>query len=335
MAGKFKLLKKIKFSDIDEKTMLEQSDLALQDDGYLYQFKFKAKKTTQKKIIKPGSFMIKNDSSGTKLAPVELGKRRLLLDAVNSKIIVDEANRFFNNLDIYEQLDRPKKRGVLIFSAPGLGKSSTIAHFCNGAIEEDPGTVVVVWPTSKVDADDVTDLLAVSSEFNKKCTRMVLILEDIGGAEYENNGGRRGVDSGILNLLDGVSLAFKLPTFIVATTNHPENLLSSLADRPGRFDLMVELQPPAYADRIKLLEFIAKRDLTQEEKDCFDSPECDTLSIAHLDEIVVRSLLHGKTLKQTLREILDHRKNVADAFEKAKKSGGIGFSVTSKDDDYF
>lgn len=334
MSGKFKLINKIAFSDIIEGTTLPMSDLALQDAGYLYQFKFKNKKKKTKQIIKPGSFMIKNDSSGAKLAPVELGKRRLLLDAVNSKTIIDEASRFFSNLDIYEQLDRPKKRGVLIYSAPGLGKSSTIAHFCNAAIEEDPGTVVIVWPTSKVDADDVTDMLAVTSEFHKSCTRTILILEDIGGAEYENGGARRVVDSGILNLLDGISLAFKLPTFIVATTNHPENLLASLADRPGRFDLMVELQPPRFSERIKLLEFIAKRELTEDEKQVFAGPECDTLSIAHLDEIVVRSLLHDKTLKQTLREILDHRKNVADAFEKAKKSG-IGFTISKDEGDFF
>jgi ATP-dependent 26S proteasome regulatory subunit len=234
---------------------------------------------------------------------------------------------------VYEQLERQKKRGVLVYSSPGMGKSSTIAHFSSESLKEDPGTVVVVWPTSKIDADDVTDFLAASTKFSKRATKMILILEDIGGSEHENRG-PRGVDSGILNLLDGVSVAFKLPTFIVATTNHPENLLSSLADRPGRFDLMIELKAPAYQERIKLLEFIAKRNLSDEEKEVFKSKDCDSLSIAHLDEIVVRSLLHGKTLKQTLREVLDHKKNVADAFEKAKKLGGIGFSTLSKEDDY-
>lgn len=332
MAGKFKLIKKIKFSDLKEGDFVPESDLALQDSEHLFQFKHQKRSKPRKKIIKPGCFMLKNDNGGLKLAPVELGKRRLLLDVVNSKAIIDEANLFFNNLAIYEQLERPKKRGALIYSSPGLGKSSTIAHFCNNAIEEDAGTLVLVWPTSKVEADDVTDLLAASSDFHKSCTRMVLILEDIGGAEYENNGGRRGVDSGILNLLDGVSLNFKLPTFIIATTNHPENLLSSLADRPGRFDLMLELKAPGYGERVKLLEFIAKRELTEEEKKLFDNDDCNSLSIAHLDEIVVRALLHQKTLKQTLKEILDHRKNVENAFEKVKKPGGMGFSMLSDDD---
>jgi len=329
MDSSFKLICKTKFSDITEDTVLPKSDLALQSDDTLFQFKYvRANEKVKKKIIFPGTFMMKYVSGGLKLSPVVLGKKRLLLDAVGSKSIIDEANRFFSNLHVYEQLDRQKKRGVLIYSTPGMGKSSTIAHFCAEAVAADPGTVVVVWPTSKVEADDVTDFLATGTKFSKRATRMILILEDIGGAEYENGGGARGVDSGILNLLDGVSMNFKVPTFIVATTNHPENLLASLADRPGRFDLMIELRAPAYDERIKLLEFIAKRSLSDEEKDVFKHKECDTLSIAHLDEIVVRSLLHGKSLKQTLKEILDHKKNVAEAFEKARKTGGIGFSTS-------
>lgn len=326
MENKFKLISKIKFSDIDEKTTLPRSDLAIQSEDTLFQFKYVKSKKVSKPLIKPGIFMLKHVNGFLSLASIELGKKRLLLNVVNSKSIIDEAERFFRNLHVYEQLERQKKRGVLIYSSPGMGKSSTIAHFSLEALKEDPGTVVVVWPTSKVDADDVTDLLASATKFSKRATRLILILEDIGGSEHEGNSGSRGVDSGILNLLDGVSITFKLPTFIVATTNHPENLLASLADRPGRFDLMIELKPPAYKERIDLLEFIAKRPLSEEEKDVFSRKECDVLSVAHLDEIVVRSLLHDKTLKQTLREILDHKKNVADAFEKAKKEGGIGFS---------
>ena len=216
---------------------------------------------------------------------------------------------------------------MLIYSAPGLGKSSTISHFCNETSKHDEGTVVMIWPTSKIDSDDVLDFLSTGSTFTKKCTKLILVLEDIGGGEHE--GGRsRQVDAGLLNLLDGVSDVFKLPTFIIATTNHPENLLASLADRPGRFDLMLELQPPSGEERVKLLEFIANRELTPEEKKVFLDKKCDGLSIAHLDEIIVRSLLHDRTLEQTLREILDHRKNVKAAFEKAKDS--LGFSLLDR-----
>lgn len=327
MSGNFTLLKKTKFSEIDDTTKLPKSDLALQEDGFLYQFKFNEADKPEKKKVTPGIWSMKPVPGGLTLVETELGKKRLLLDAVNATSIINEAKIFFSRLDVYERLGRQKKRGVLIYSAPGLGKSSTISHFCTETSKHDPGTVVMIWPTSKIDSDDVLDFLSTGSTYTKKCTKLILVLEDIGGGEHE--GGRsRQVDAGLLNLLDGVSDVFKLPTFIIATTNHPENLLASLADRPGRFDLMLELQPPSSEERVKLLEFIANRELTPEEKTVFLDKKCDGLSIAHLDEIVVRSLLHDRTLEQTLREILDHRKNVKAAFEKARDS--LGFSLLDR-----
>src|SRR5690606_31658097 len=160
-------------------------------------------------------------------------------------LIFKEARTFFSRLHVYEKLNRPKKRSVLLYSAPGMGKTSAIEKFCHDAINEDAGTVVLVWPTSEIEPDSVARFLSQSSEYNDKCTRLILIIEDIGGGEREGSHSRSGVTSGLLNLLDGVGLTFRLPTFIIATTNHPENLLSSLANRPGRFDLMAELQAPS------------------------------------------------------------------------------------------
>jgi SpoVK/Ycf46/Vps4 family AAA+-type ATPase len=125
----------------------------------------------------------------------------------------------------------------------------------------------------------------------------------------------------MLNLLDGVGMMFRLPTFIVATTNHPENLLESLADRPGRFDLMLKLEPPSSEERVNLLNFIAKRDLTPEEVIAISDKSLDKFSIAHLEEIVVRSELHDKTYKQVIDELLDHQKKISKGFEERRSVG--------------
>ena len=331
--GKFTVLKITKFSDITETTELPKSDLAMQDDKAIYQFKYNSKKEEKKKtIIGPGIWTFANGMSGLKLEETELRSRELMLDAVDSKAIMDESSKFFNRLDVYEKLNRPKKRGILVYSKPGMGKSSTISYFCQKMAEEDKGTVVLIWPTSKVESDDVNYFLTNTSKYHKKCTKVILIMEDIGGVQYENNGGAKSVDSGILNLLDGVSYTFRLPTLIIATTNYPENLLSSLADRPGRFDMMFEVKAPDADARVRLLEFIAKRELTDQEKKLFSSKECDGLSIAHLDEVVVRSLLHDKTISETIKEILNHKKLVAAAFENIKR--GLGFASSGADDDF-
>ena len=322
--GYFEVMHSVKFKNLCLESRLPKSDLSLQTKNRLLQLKYvQGSGDTAKVALKGGIFTLQSSQAGLNCVPVDLTKRRLMVDAINTKILIDEAEVFFNNLDVYEELEKPKKRGVLMYSSPGLGKTSTISHFCTESVKTDPGTVVLVWPTGQIDADAVLNFFSTRVEYAPECTRLVLIIEDIGGNERENYGSPRGVDEAMLNLLDGVSVSFKLPTFIIATTNHPENMMASLADRPGRFDLMVELKAPPVEERLKLLEFIAKRQLTQEEKDAFSTNECNDLSIAHLDEIVVRSRLHRKPLEKCLRELLDHSKLVKNQFEAGKAKVGF------------
>jgi SpoVK/Ycf46/Vps4 family AAA+-type ATPase len=192
-------------------------------------------------------------------------------------------------------------------------------------IAEDPGTVVVMWPTSEIDADEIAKLLSTNSKYTKQCTRMILVIEDIGGGDSERHRSNSGVDSGMLNLLDGVGVVFSLPTFIVATTNHPQSLLASLADRPGRFDLMLKLSPPSHDEKIELMKFISKRDLTDDEKTALGSRGTEEFSVAHLEEIAVRAELDDKTYPQVIKEIVDHSALFKRDFEERSKRMGIGF----------
>jgi hypothetical protein len=327
----FKVSKVSALKDLQEGDVLNKSDLAIQVEDKLIQFEFVKERDAkkQKTIIKPGTWSLISTNRGLKLESIAIAKKRLLLDVTNTSTIVNEANCFFSNLDIYRELERPLKRGVLLYSQPGLGKSATIGYFCDKARTDDPGTVVIIWPTAKIEAYQFEEFLSSESEYDSSVTRVILVLEDIGGGEVEC--GRRAVDSSLLNLLDGVTVTFSLPTFIIATTNHPDNLLKSLADRPGRFDLMQELLPPNAEERVKLMEFISKRELTKEEKDAISSKEADTLSIAHLDEIVIRSRLHNKTIIQTLKEILKHRAFMNKNFDRNERTMGLGID----DDDDF
>ncbi len=325
--GKFKLIKKTKISEFIQgiETELPESDLCFQDEGHVVQFEYLKPEEESLEIIKPGIFTIVDTASGVKLHDLELRDRELLTSVTNTEKITREAKIFYSKLHIYEQLKRQKKRAVLIYSGPGMGKSSAIAKICTDFVKEDPGTVVLVWPTSAVEADRISYFLASGSKYDSRCTRLILIMEDIGGGERENQGESNKVDSGLLNLLDGVSVTFELPTFIVATTNHPENLLASLADRPGRFDLMIKLEPPSYDEKLKLTEFIAKRPLTDDEKADLKNPKIKDFSIAHLEEIVVRSLLHDKTMGQVITELVTHSEKFKKGFSE---KGRLGVSIS-------
>jgi ATP-dependent 26S proteasome regulatory subunit len=326
--GRFKIKKITKFNDLVEGQVLElpESDLCFQNEEQIVQMKYERPEEDKKYEIKPGIYTLVESPAGLITSKVELKKRGLLESIDNTKQIIREARTFFNKLDVYERLGRPKKRGVLLYSRPGMGKTSAIEKFCGDAVAEDAGTVVIIWPTSDVEADSVCRFLSTRSEYTADCTRLVLIIEDIGGGERDGDSGRMAVDSGLLNLLDGVGVTFRLPTFIVATTNHPENLLQSLADRPGRFDLMLSLSPPSHSEKVELLTFISKRELTDEEKEVIGMKGTEEFSIAHLEEVAVRALLHDKTYKQVVTELVEHSKKYKKNFED-KRSMGMGFNT--------
>lgn len=321
--GKFVIKKVTRFSELLEGQTIElpESDLCFQTDSHIVQLSYVKSEEKEVYEIKPGIYTIQQTNAGLVTVETDVQIDRMLDSIDNTSKIVGEARKFFSRLDAYERRGRIKKRGVLLYSSPGCGKTSAIKKVCKDLISEDPGTVVLMWPTSSVDSDSVASFLSHRGEYSSDCTRLILVIEDIGGGERTGDRGPAPVESGMLNLLDGVGVTFKLPTFIVATTNHPENLLESLADRPGRFDLMLELQPPKLQERIALLEFIEGRPLTFEEKDALALKGADDFSIAHLNEIAVRADLDGKTFPEVIRELIEHSKRFDNAFQKKRHTG--------------
>lgn len=324
--GKFILKKKTLFKDMAAglEQELPESDLCFQDGDAIYQYKFEKPDDERSFEIEPGTFVFTKTMSGLGLRKIEMKRRQLLETVTNTSRIMAEAKKFFDRLSVYEKLGRIKKRGVLLYSNPGMGKTSAIEKVCTDLIAEDPGTVVVIWPTSEIDADEIAKLLSTNSKYANTVTRMVLIIEDIGGGEQDRHRSSSGVDSGMLNLLDGVGVVFEKPTFIIATTNHPQSLLASLADRPGRFDLMMKLNPPDHKEKIALMTFISKRELTQEEQDCLGLKGTEEFSVAHLEEIAVRAELDDKSYPQVVKEIVEHSKLFKRDFEEREKRMGMG-----------
>lgn len=325
-SGKFEVKQVTSFSDLVSGKVKElgESDLCFQSGTDIIQLAYKDGEEERKFEIKPGFYTLAEDSAGIRTSKIEFRKRDLLEDVTSTKSIIREARLFFSKLAVYEKLNRPKKRGVLLYSAPGFGKSSSIEKFCVDFANEDPGTVVIVWPTSDIEADSIVHFFTHKAEYVPECTRVILIIEDIGGREPGEYRGSQGIDSGLLNLLDGIGVTFKLPTFIIATTNHPESLLQALADRPGRFDLLIKLAPPTHEEKIRLLTFISKRDLSDEEKEAVGRKGTENFSVAHLEEIAVRSLLHDKTYSEVVDEMINHSKLFQKNFEE-KSDVGFGF----------
>lgn len=323
----FELLKVTSLEDLASgiEKYLPESDLTLQTDKEIIQYKHvEVEEKKEKYTIKPGIFALESSPSGLELSPITLKTHDLLESVNNTSLIINEAKLFFSKIDMYKKYNLMPKRSILLYSGPGMGKSSSIARVATKFVEEDSGTVVIFWDTSDIRPSSVSKFFSTGSRFSKKATRLLFVMEDIGGGNSEDYHGPKSADSGLLELLDGASVNFSIPTFTIATTNTPQNLLSSLADRPGRFDQMFELQPPSALERVELAAYIAKRELSEEEIQCLKSADSDGLSIAHITEIIIRSDLHDKTFAQVLKEMKEHKKRVQAAFQKAQKSLGLG-----------
>lgn len=328
--GKFVPKSKITIKDIYEGKVdsIPESDLTLQDNGYVVQFDYIKSDEEQKQVtISPGSYNLIRTIQGVDVSRLEFINREILTTVTNTQNILKEAESFFDNLAVYEELNQPKKRGILLYGTPGMGKTVSIMQAAKDLKDKDAGAVIINWPTSEIEASDVFKFFTKHSEYTKDCTKLILIIEDIGGNSHEGYARRDEVSSSLLNLLDGLNNVFKLPTLIISTTNHPENLMKSLADRPGRFDLMLEIESPNFKERIELVEFIAKRALTEEEKHALNesnNKNVKNFSVAHLQEIVIRSRLHNKSISKVVKELIDHSARFKIDFNKQQKSVGFG-----------
>lgn len=330
--GKFVVRRITELSEFREGMEIPESDLLLKNEEKVVQFEYIAptKDKNPKYVAEPGIYNIGFKGQRLALVPLELRQRRLLTSYDNTQQIMGEAVNFFENVPLLQEMQKDNeimgsdiKRAILLYSPPGYGKTSAITQSMQNLVKEDPKTIAINWPTSEIRSSDVNRFM--SKIDYKDCSRLVFVIEDIGGGEKEDyHGSERAIDSSLLNLLDGVDSVFSIPTFIIATTNHPGSLLDALADRPGRFDEYIELDPPSFEQRVELIEFIGKRKISDEEKAALKKAE--DFSPAHLAEVVKRSILKKKTFAEVIEDMTEHKGKVSKRFE-SRKAKGVGMGL--------
>ena len=321
---KFKVKSITKIEDIisGECKELPVSDLSIERDGHVIQFELESEQVFKKLEIVPGIFNLTKTMAGIIPTPMEVKNERLLPDFSNTKKILNEFNSFFNRLEIYEELGLDKKRGLLMYGPPGTGKTRSINNGIAEICKDDPNTVVFNWNTNDLDSSSVFSFFANSTDY-KDVSRQLIIIEDI-GMSVEGYGGPKSVDSSLLNFLDGIGLAFQVPTYIVATTNYAHNLPENLVNRPGRFDEWIEVGYPSAEERVVLAEFIGDNEISENEKEELKSSKCDEFSIAHIREVVIRAKRDGVGIDGAIQKLEDHKKRFNKGFETKKSGGGFG-----------
>ena len=213
---------------------------------------------------------------------------------------------------VYADLGVPYRRGVLLYGPPGNGKTSLIRAI-GASVPTVPG--LILRP-----ADDFDDrgLQNVLSLWHDRAPA-ILVIEDLDWLFRQT----RVSVSAFLNALDGVGRRDG-GLMLLATTNHPDALDPAINNRPGRFDVAVEVAPP---DKPMRRQFLAGGRIGQLGDDVLDRTAADTdgLSFGHLRELETLSGLRAVAAGRSTRAAVD----VADAVQlvvDGHRRAGDGFA---------
>jgi ATP-dependent 26S proteasome regulatory subunit len=320
--GYLRLKGKTKLDDLEMGGRIEESDFStLTDAGNFCQFEYVDEDTAiVGEIAKPGIYSMYKTMAGIKLEKTEFTKDDVLKDFVSTKDVTDKIDKFFAAIPKYEMYGVFAKRGGLLFGPAGTGKTTIIAETCR-KYDADGETFILLWHTDKIEAGDVKDFIKhLQYEGVKK---MILVAEDIGGVEIDQ--ARIRSESALLSLLDNQESTFKVPVYIAATTNYPENFMGNLTNRPNRFDDKIRVGYPKGAARQQLLKFYDKEHFVDDAAlTLIASKKCDEFSPAHLREVIIRSAIYDMKPSDTIRLMIKEIEEFNKAFAETNANARTG-----------
>lgn len=211
---------------------------------------------------------------------------------------------------MYDKLDLPYKRGIILYGDPGNGKSTTIRQI----IRSVPNISKIIINPNVISITDVLNSLTKALDGRKA----MIVIEDIDSVINDRN------RSEFLNILDGVDI--KSGLYFIGTTNYPERLDPAIMNRCGRFDRTYKIENPSeemrrlfyksrnLADLFSLYDFTKNKKGT--EKDIIELlvRETDDFPMSTLKEIITSSaylLASGEesTIKKAIIESVSTIKN--------------------------
>jgi len=206
----------------------------------------------------------------------------VILPELTKKEIQLNVGNLINDLPIYEKNNIKFKRGLILKGVPGTGKTLIGKVICNTA----PCTFIWVTPAYLGNSASVKFVCNLARELSPA----VLFLEDIDlyGEDRRMNSNANLLGE-LMNQLDG--LIENHYVIVIATTNKVDEIESALRNRPGRFDRILDVPPPDYEGRVKMLELYTKNFKLKGVEIESIAKKIDKYTGAHVRELVTTAVM--------------------------------------------
>jgi len=266
--------------------------------------------------VPDGVYEIGKDNSGMFLQrqKIVLSDNILQLPIPQMQEVMLDINSFWEMEHKFKKYKMVHKRGILLHGPPGCGKSYLMQNLINNIIEKKG---IVLSLNGEHGVSLFTEFAQIFRQIEP--TRpLVVIIEDIDNIVTAG----QGLLSALLNVLDGVNQIENV--VYLATTNYPERLQDRIANRPSRFDRVYEIPHPSAEVR----EFFLKHKLHETDLATIDMKqwikETDGLSLSHIKELIVSTMILGKKFEDVMEHFGEMRKPRSSRSSSSSKGLGFG-----------